>query len=191
MSRKKTDIFVDYNDKPIIRGIKVGHDIENDCYWINLREIKDKLLCKNILMECSYIVQNFEKYCFSNILIEKTKYKVNIKIIFEKNGSNKFVSNDNLSDVIDNLELEKISEDVFNGELFPWYNVIISKLIPKQLKKKRIYLTGSYVVVKGEKLYLSQLTIDATHTIISDFYITTSFKKASGSRLNKKRRFIA
>lgn len=75
MPRKKTDIFVDYIDKPVVRGIKAGYDVDTDSYWINLSEIKERLPKHgSILMECSYIVQNFEKYHFSNILIEKTKY---------------------------------------------------------------------------------------------------------------------
>ena len=139
MPRPKTNVFVDYMKEPVIRSIKVGHDISTDSYWIDIREAKDKLIAKNVLMEQSYIIRDFKKYYFSNILIEKTKYKINIKAIYEKDGINNFVSNDNVEDKLRGLNIEKL--EGIDG----CYTVNIENINTTNVIKD-IYLAGAYII---------------------------------------------
>ena len=191
MPRRKTDIFVDYINKPIIRGIKLRYDVNTDSYWGNLSEIIDKLPTHGcVLMERSYIIQNFEKYHFSNILIEKTKYDKNIKLIFEKTGNNKFVSDCNLEDTIDNLKIEDNCQGFYDDEEFLFYVIEkFDKIIRKQLKIDKIYLAGSYIIRNNHKLYLSQFTVDFDRDI-QDFNVDVFLVPSKCSRLNEKIQFI-
>lgn len=185
MPRPKTNVFVDYMKEPVIRSIKVGHDVEHDAYWIDIREAKDKLIAKNILMEQSYIIRNFEKYYFSNILIEKTKYKVNIKAIYEKDGINSFVSNDNIEDKLRGLNIEEL-EGIDGCYTIGIENINTTNVI------KDIYLAGAYIIRNNEKSYLSQFTIIFENScfVKNYFYITVFFNWLEDNHLNEMRHFL-
>lgn len=185
MPRPKTNVFVDYMKEPVIRSIKVGHDISTDSYWIDIREAKDKLIAKNVLMEQSYIIRDFKKYYFSNILIEKTKYKINIKAIYEKDGINNFVSNDNVEDKLRGLNIEKL--EGIDG----CYTVNIENINTTNVIKD-IYLAGAYIIRNNEKSYLSQFTIMFENScfVKNYFYITVFFNWLEDNHLNEMRHFL-
>lgn len=181
MPRPKINVFVNYSDKPVIRSIKVGHDIDTDSYWIDVKEAKDKLTAQSILFEYAYILRDFEKYYFSNILIEKTKYKVNIKAIFEKSSNNNFISNDNIEDYIDNIDFDTIPE-----YSKPLYFVNIAGLTINNVRKN-IYLVGSYIIRDNTKMYLSQFELS---NMEKEFELDCTFSNLENCHLYKERPYL-
>lgn len=161
MPRQKADVFVDYDNNPVIQGVQVGHDLENDCYWIDIQEAGSKLQIgenDNISMRRSYIIRDFEAYYFSNILIEKTKYKVNIKAIYEKLGSHRFTGDDNIEEATKVLCFDTLdnSWDVLFD--YSYYTASLGNLSVNNVSKN-IYLVGSYIIRNGKKLYLSDFLL--------------------------------
>lgn len=184
MPRKKVNVFVDYTDYPMIRGIKVYHDIANNSYSFDLNDVKNKMQtrhCLPIMFEESYIVVDCEKYTFSNILVEKCGKFGNIKVIFEKPNCNSFAQNVNIESSL--LEMEFNRNSLY---ISPFFSSNLFNIKHKNIKTN-IYLVGSYIVREGHKLYLSHFSFEKCN---SYFIADVDFTPLKDSQLNTYRHFV-
>ena len=162
MPRPKVNVRVSYDKAPVAKGVKCNYCSESDCYFIDIDELRDKMLVRDVFMERSFFDRNGDKYYFSNLHIKKSNNGVTIEAVFEKQGCDEFIIIDELNNVIANVETVDF-EIVDNDGTF-FRNHDCSKFninwIPKRDFLKAAFMRGVYVVKDGKRRYFSRFHVD-------------------------------
>lgn len=162
MPRPKVNVYVSHDRAPVVKGAKCDYCPEADCYFIDVDELREKMLVSSVFMERAFFDRQGDKYSFSNLHVKKDRNGVTIEAVFEKDGCDEFIIIDELDNVIANVETTDF-EIIENGGDF-LSNCNCSQLCINRIPSKDIlkdaFMRGVYVKKEGKRRYFSRLHVD-------------------------------
>ena len=162
MPRPKVNIYVSYDKAPVVKDAKCDYCQEADCYFIDVDELREKMLVSNVFMERAFFDRQGEKYSFSNLHVKKERKGITIEAVFEKDGCDEFIIIDELDNVIADVETTDFEITENHGYFFR--NCDCSQFcinrIPSKNFLKSAFMRGVYVVKRGKRRYFSRLHVD-------------------------------
>lgn len=162
MPRPKVNVHVSYSKAPVAQGVRCNYCHESDCYFINIEELRDKMLVRDVFMERSFFDRNGDKYYFSNLHIKKSSKDITIEAVFEKQDCDKFIRIDELDNIIANVQTTDFEIVDNDGDLFPNSNCSQFNInwMPKIDFLRNAFMRGVYVVKDGNRRYFSRFHMD-------------------------------
>lgn len=147
MSKKK-NIWLDGNI--FVKGIKAKYDKDNDCYLVNIDEIKKNR--KHFSPKYTYIEIVGVKYQFNGIIIDN---KLNWYCIYQKE-ENIHNTETNITDII-NISPKYLSNINMCSLAIEWENIGIENIVNYIPMTDKTY---TEIEKEGTKYYLAGLYID-------------------------------
>lgn len=162
MPRSKVNVYTSYAKSPVVKGAKCNYCAEADCYFIDIDELREKMLVGNVFMERAYFDRQGEKYSFSNLHVKKGRKGITIETVFEKDGCDEFITIDELDNVIANVETTDFEILDIEGDYYRNYKCsqFCINRIPIKDFLKDAYMRGVYVVKDGKRRYFSRFHLD-------------------------------
>ena len=153
MPRPKINLYMEYYTKPVFKGIKCDYNSEYDYYSVDIDSLKNKISNLAIKIEWMYLERNAEKYVFINLYIAKENNRVSYKIIFEKEGNNRFYNHENIESILQDINIHYFGYKTLLCAIIDLNEIKPSNII------KNAYLNNTYTEKDGEILCFSHVTM--------------------------------
>ena len=168
--KQKVDIYLHFScddDELCVKGVDAYYNKGNDYYSIKIDDMRGKVAYESLAEIDSfagsrdgnrttrvlyfdnetYFVIHGRRYAYSNILLEKTENKVNIKLIFEKYPQNRFIQIKNAASVFKEIPTPRFVTSIYRREYFELHELCHSDLLHST------YMNGLYIQDGEKRLY--------------------------------------
>ena len=166
----KVDLYIYWpgdEDDLLAKGVNAYYNKNGDYYSIKVEDLRGKIVsgCKigrggdndnfdNMItmvvplhVDASYFIKNGRDYFYSNIYLEKTENKLNIKLICERFAHNKFIQMQNAAEVFKETCAPRYVNTNYNRLYFELQELCHDNLL------KSTYMNGLYIEKDGKRLY--------------------------------------
>lgn len=167
----KVDLYIYFSgdvDELLAKGVNVYYNKNNDYYSIKVEDLIGKTYLPphkafidnddehsfenmvDIVISLNrnvYFMKNGIEYNYSNIYLEKTENKINIKLIFERYAHNKFIQMQNAESVFKEICAPRYVNTRFNRQYFELQELCNENLL------KSTYMNGLYMQNSDKRLY--------------------------------------
>ena len=170
--KQKVDIYLHFScddDELCVKGVDAYYNNGKDYYSIKIDDIRGKV-AREALSEIDVYAESCEEnlttkvlyfdnetyflihgrqYAYSNILLEKTENKVNIKLIFEKYPQNRFIQIKNAASVFKEIPTPRFVTSIYRREYFELHELCHNNLL------QSTYMNGLYIQDGEKRLYFT------------------------------------
>ena len=164
MPREKKNIkYLNVENRGItaLDSVKFDYDVENDCYYKDIREFinvkKQENRVNMLTLQYTYIERIGIKYCFNSIKIEKKDNKFGIYVVYSPKSN--VIKND-IEDIID-YDITKYDLGLYDDDIMYGMDIDVSKLKSSNiLKNGNIYFENTYIMRDGIKIPLMTIYVE-------------------------------